>query len=242
MKNLALKVLSLLLACAVWFVTSAPRREAQQVRTFTASLSVVAVPDNFVITTDIPSTVAVQILGRRSDFRALAAQSLEATVDLSAAQAGDVVVTLGPRSINVPEDTEVRKIVPNQFRFRIEQLRMRSVPIRPLLAGEPPGGYIVGEATAAPAQALVAGPASQIAKLGEVTTERIIMTGRTATFVQNVAVVTDAPLLRIIEPTNTQVTVPVLTEVGPIPPETGTTDTTGTAATTTNPDGQTDTE
>jgi hypothetical protein len=48
------------------------------------------------------------------------------------------------------------------------------------------------------------------------------MTGRTATFVQNVAVVSDSPLVRVINPVMTQVTVPVLAEVGPVPPPTET--------------------
>jgi hypothetical protein len=43
------------------------------------------------------------------------------------------------------------------------------------------------------------------------------MTGRTGTFVQNVAVVSDSPLVRIISPLTTQVTVPLLAEVGPNP-------------------------
>jgi hypothetical protein len=51
------------------------------------------------------------------------------------------------------------------------------------------------------------------------------MTGRTATFVQNVAVVTDSPLVRVISPLTTQVTVPVLAEVGPNPPRPAATDT-----------------
>jgi YbbR domain-containing protein len=244
MKNIGLKLVSLLLACVVWVIVSAPRRESPQTSMVTASLSILAVPEHLIITTDIPGSVAVQVIGRRSDLRGLASQTLEATVDLTKAQAGDVVITLGPRSINVPEDIEVMKIVPNQIRFRIEQLRQRAVPIRPLLAGDPPDGYLVGEATVNPVDALVSGPASQILKLSEVTTERIIMTGRTATFVQNVAIVTDAPLVRILSPLNTQVTVPVLAEVGPNPPEAGTTDTTGTTGTTGTPesDGQTDTE
>ena len=44
------------------------------------------------------------------------------------------------------------------------------------------------------------------------------MTGRTGTFVQNVAVISDSPLVRVISPLTTQVTVPVLAEVGPEPP------------------------
>jgi hypothetical protein len=56
-------------------------------------------------------------------------------------------------------------------------------------------------------------------KLSEVTTERIIMTGRTETFVHDVAVVSDSPLVRVVAPLRTQVTVPVLAEVGPASPD-----------------------
>jgi hypothetical protein len=66
--------------------------------------------------------------------------------------------------------------------------------------------------------------------LSEVTTERINMTGRTSTFVQNAVVVSDSPLVRVISPLTTQVTVPVLAEVGPRPPVTSDTSTDTTAA------------
>jgi len=63
------------------------------------------------------------------------------------------------------------------------------------------------------------------------------MTGRTATFVQNVAVVSDSPLVRIISPLTTQVTVPVLAEVGPAQPtDTAATTTTTPTTTTTTTD------
>jgi hypothetical protein len=70
------------------------------------------------------------------------------------------------------------------------------------------------------------------------------MTGRTATFVQEVAIVSDSPLVRIVSPLTTQITVPVLAEIGPNPlsetTDTAATDTTGTmapaAATTTTND------
>lgn len=226
MKNLGLKIVSLLLACVVWFVVSAPRRERPRERIVTATLSLVGMPSQLVITTtDIPSSVAVRVRGRMSDLRALASQSLEASADLSQiTQAGDVEITIRAQHINVPPDIEVVSIRPSKIRFRIEQLRQRAVPVRPLLAGDPPAGYLVGQATADPALVLVSGPEPQILNLSEVTTERIIMTGRTQTFVQNVAVVTDSPLVRVISPLTTQVTVPVLAEVGPNPPPaTGTT-------------------
>jgi len=232
MRNLGLKFVALLLACVFWFVVSAPRREEVRERIVTASLSLVGAPSYLVITTpDIPSSVSVRVRGRKSDLRALASQSLEASADLSAInQSGEVEITLRPQHINVPEEIEIVSISPNKVRFRVEQLRQRAVSIRPFLVGDPPAGYVVGEATADPALALVSGPATQILKLTEVATERIIMTGRTSTFVQNVAVVSDSPLVRVISPLTTQVTVPVLAEVGPLPPsQTDTTDTTATS-------------
>jgi hypothetical protein len=252
MKDLGLKLLALLLACAVWFIVSGPRRERPRERIVTASLSLVGLPSHLVITTpDIQSSVAVRVRGRMSDLRSLVSQSLEASADLSQiAQAGEVEITIRPQHINVPEDIEVVSITPNKVRFRIERLRQRAVLIRPFLAGDPPDGYLTGEASAEPARALVSGPASQILRLSEVATERIIMTGRTATFVQNVAVVSDSPLVRVISPTTTLVTVPVLAEVGPAPltepPSDATTNTdtatTTTTTTTDEPAGKPDTE
>lgn len=231
LKNLGLKFLALLTACAIWFVVSAPRREQIVERIVTASISVVGLPPRLVITTDIPGNVGVRVRGRLSDLKALASQNLEASVDLSKIQAGEAEITLRAHSINVPETIEVVSIVPNKIRFKIEPLRQRAVDIRPFLVGDPAAGYVIGQPSADPARGLISGPASQIVKLSEVTTERIIMTGRTATFVQNVAVVSDSPLVRVITPVTTQVTVPVLAEVGPTPPSetTGTADGTDTA-------------
>jgi hypothetical protein len=191
-------------------------------------------PEDLVITTDVPSSVAVRVEGRISDLRSLVSQSLEASADLSLiTKPGDVVVTLRRQHINVPEEIEVVDIVPNKVRFTIEKVGQSAVIIRPFLVGDPPDGYLVGQAVASPDQALIEGPMSQILKLTEVATERIIMTGRTATFVQNVPVVSDSPLVRIKGPLTTQVTVPVLAEVGPNPQQTDTTDTTATTTTTT---------
>ena len=229
MKNLGLKLVSLLLACILWWYVSLPRREQVHERVVSATLSLVGVPAYLVITTpDIRSSVAVRVRGRKSDLRTLASQSLEASADLSSIkEAGEVEITIRPQHINVPEEIEVVSIQPNKIRFRVEQLRQRAVPIRPYLEGTAPSGYLVGQATAEPALALCSGPASQIMKLSEVTTERIIMTGRTGTFVQNVNVISDSPLVRVISPLTTQVTVPVFAEVGPTPPEP--TETSGTA-------------
>jgi len=226
--NLLLKVLALFLAFVVWFVVSAPRRERVAERAFAAPLSLVGMRRDLVITTAVPDTVSVRLRGRASQVRSLSSANLEVTVDLSwAQQGGEVTITLRPQALNVPPDVDVVSISPTQVRFRVEELRQKTVPIRPFLVGAPPKGYQAGEPVLIPDNALVSGPSSLIQKISEVATERIIMTGRTETFMQNVAPVSDSSLVRIIEPLSVQVTVPVTAEIGPAAP-TETTETTDT--------------
>jgi YbbR domain-containing protein len=230
MRNLALKVLALFLAFVVWFIVSAPRRERVSERAYAAPLSLIGMPRDMIITTPVADSVNVRLRGRVSELRSLSSANLEVTVDISWAQPGEAVITLRPQAISVPPDVEVISIEPNKVRFRVEQLRNRAVTIRPFLVGQPPAGYAIGDPTLHPDQALVSGPVSQLRNMSEVATERIIMTGRTETFTQSVAVVSDSPLVRVVEPLTTQVTVPVLAEIGPNPPPAAATTTT--AATT----------
>jgi YbbR domain-containing protein len=226
--RLGLYLASLFLAFIVWFVVSAPRRERVSEKAFASPLVLIGMPRDLVITTPVPDNVNVRLRGRVSELRSLSSANLEVTVDLGWATPGDATITLRPQAISVPADVEVISIDPNKLRFRVEQLRQRVVPIRPFLVGNLPIGYVAGEPTVQPEQALISGPASQIRKVSEVATERIIMTGRTDTFTQNAAVVSDSPLVRVVEPLTVQVTVPVLAAVGPTTTTTTTTSTTTT--------------
>ncbi|MCU1245866.1 MAG: YbbR family protein [Acidobacteria bacterium] len=224
--SMGLKVVALFLAFVVWFIVSAPRRERVSERAFAAPLALVGMPREMVITTQVPDTVSVRLRGRVSDLRSLSSQNLEVTVDLSWAQPGEAVITLRPQAINVPPSVEVVSMEPTRMRFRVEQLRQKVVQIRPLLVGQPPPGFVAGTPTLQPDQALISGPLSQMRSVNDVATERIIMTGRTAAFTQSVGVVSESPLVRVIEPLSVQVTVPLLAAFGPEPllpsPGTGT--------------------
>jgi YbbR domain-containing protein len=223
MTNLPLKAAALFLAFVVWFVVSAPRRESISERTVPVPLSIVGMPGQLVITTPVPDTVNVRLRGRLSVIRSLSSQNLGVTIDMrNWAQPGDASISIRSQAIITPEGVEVVSVEPNKVSFRLEQVRQRVVNIRPFLVGNPPKGYTVGDPTVTPEQALVSGPLSQIKNMTDVATDRIIMTGRTALFVQNVGLVADSPLVRVIEPQAAEVTVPVLAEIGPQPAESAT--------------------
>jgi YbbR domain-containing protein len=216
--NIPLKLLSVFLAIIVWFVVSAPRREPVSERAFAAPVSLVRMPRDLAITTPVPDTVSVRLRGRVSDLRSLSSQNLEVTLDVSWVTPGDAVITLSPQAMSVPPQIDVIAMEPTKLRFHVEALRQKVVPIRAFLVGQPPPGYNAGDPTLLPDHALISGPASQIRNVTEVATERIIMTGRAETFQQNVTVVSDSSLIRIIEPLTTQATVPVNPEIGPVAP------------------------
>ncbi|HEU4522588.1 MAG TPA: CdaR family protein [Thermoanaerobaculia bacterium] len=228
MKDIGLKVISLVLAVVVWSVVSTPRRGSAIERAYSASVSLVGMPREYVIITPttIPDRVSIRVRGRKAELDALTSRLLEATVDLSwVQQGGEATITLRPQHFNVPPDVEVVSIDPNKFSFRVDELRQRTVLIRPFLLGDVPSGYIVGDVTVEPDRALVSGPSAQILAMEEVGTERLILTRRTETFVQNVAVISDSPLVRVISPLTARVTVPITGEIGPeLPAPTGTTD------------------
>jgi YbbR domain-containing protein len=208
--NSGTKALALFLAFVAWFVVSAPRRERLFERAFAVPLALVGVPRDLVITTPVQDNINVRLRGRSSALRSLSSQNLEATVDLSASQPGDFILTVRPQALNVPAGIDVVSIDPTRVKFRLERLRQKIVPIRAFLVGEPSSGFTAGDPTINPAEALVSGPASQIRNVTEVATERVIMAGRSATFVQNVGLVGDSPLVRVVEPLTAQVTVPML--------------------------------
>ena len=227
--NIPLKLLSVFLAIIVWFVVSAPRREPVSERAFAAPVSLVRMPRDLAITTPVPDTVSVRLRGRVSDLRSLSSQNLEVTLDVSWVTPGDAVITLSPQAMSVPPQIDVVSMEPTKLRFHVEALRQKVVPIRAFLVGQPPPGYNAGDPTLLPDHALISGPASQVRNVTEVATERIIMTGRAETFQQNVTVVSDSSLIRIIEPLTTQATVPVNPEIGPVAPVPAATDTSETA-------------
>lgn len=220
LSSLTLKLLSLFLALTLWWFVSSPRRERVSERAFAAPISLVGLRRDLVITTPVPDTVSVRLRGRDSDLRALSSQNLEVALDLSWATPGEAKITVRPQAINVPREVEVVSIDPTNLHFRVEQLRQAVVAVRPFLVGNPPTGYVAGTPTADPDHALISGPASQVRGVTEVTTERIIMTGRTETFDRVVGVVSDSSLIRIIDPQTTKVTVPVTAEFGPAAPTT----------------------
>ncbi len=207
--SLWLKFFALMLSVVMWFVVADGRREGVSERVFVIPVALVRVPETLVIVDGVRETVSVRLRGPVSALRGLTSQNLETTLDLGSAQPGELKVSIGTNSVNVPPGVAVIGIEPSNLLFRLESRRQKLVPVRPFLVGQPPEGYSVEQQIAVPDRALISGPASLVRDVAEVATERIILTGRTAPFRASVSIVSDHPLIQIVEPADTQVFVTV---------------------------------
>ncbi|MEO8215681.1 MAG: CdaR family protein [Acidobacteriota bacterium] len=228
-RNTALKALAAFIAVLLWVFVSAPRREKLLERAFEVPIVFSGVPQNLIITGSVQDKVTIRLRGSRSTLNSLPVQNLTSTLDLSNIKPGEVTMTVGEQSLNIPQNIELVSIDPARITFKLETLRQRDVPVRPFLVGELPAGYQLGEVVVTPRTAMISGPSSLVANITEAATERVILTGRTEPFVATVGIGSDYPLVRILQPDNVQVSVGVIAPAPPVLPNT-TTDSTATSA------------
>ncbi len=207
-----LRFAALLIAAAIWAGVSSERREQTIERAFDVPIALVNVPRDAVVVTPIPEGVSVQLRGPVSALRSLSSQNLEVTLDMHDLKPSSVKITIRPQALNVPDNVEVVSISPATLSFKLEARRYKRVPVRPFLVGTLPPGYTYDPqlVTAVPKSALVSGPSSSIRQFDAVFTDRVILSGRTASFQQTVGVVSDAPLVRVIDPQSATVEVIVI--------------------------------
>lgn len=193
--------LALVLSAVVWYGKALERRERVSERQLDASVTLLNVPADMVITSDVPRVLVLRVRGQLSRLRSLDPAQTGVVVDLRGAGEGEHEFAVEARSVTVPPDVDVIAISPSQLPLRLERVVQRRIPVRPRVAGEPAAGLAVGEIEAVPAAVLVSGPRLQLEALRGVTTDAISVDGAEGPVVEGVvAVRSPQPLMRIVEP------------------------------------------
>src|SRR5215468_4235136 len=179
--NPGMKLLALAIAVAMWFSFSWQRRERLSERSYRIPLSVANIPSRTLIATPLPPGVDVRLRGPFTALRQLDPQKLEAVLDLTNAGRGPRTYRLTADDVNTPPEVEVIALAPDSITVALESAVEKSVPIVPEVTGTPADGTRVTEVSVEPRTALVVGPESAVAKLTQVRTEPISVTGRRST-------------------------------------------------------------
>lgn len=200
-----LALLAVSLSVVLWYARALERRMPVAEREVEASLTLVNVPPNLVVTSDVPRTVVVRLRGPLERLQAV--EKVGAVVDLAQAREGEASYRVGSRLVNLPLDVDVVGMSPPEVALRLEKLAFRQVPVRVVTAGTPAEGFVVAAVTAEPPRVLVQGPEQQLGVLPSVSTDPVAVEGARAGFAVTVGVRSPSPLLRVVEPLAVQVRV-----------------------------------
>jgi YbbR domain-containing protein len=161
-RNKGLKLLSLLLAVALWAAVGV---EEPTETTLSMALELANPPQHMMITSEIPPSLQVRVHGPGSVIRRLTQARLVQTIDLAGFKRGVHAIPLGPKNFNFPRGVQVTRVQPNPLTVTLAPAMIRTLQVHPVLEGKPPEGYEITGVRARPSQISVKGPATQIADL-----------------------------------------------------------------------------
>lgn len=209
--NFSLKLMSLLLATALWAIISRDERPAEvAVR---APIVFQNVPPNLEISTESIPEAMIRVRGPERVVRQLRVNEVQAELDLAGAKPQERTFDLTAQQVRHPREISIVQIVPSQLRLAFDTRLSKDVEIHPRVTGNFASGEQIVRIDADPARITVTGPRHHVEKIDAATTDPIDATGTlgSAVFTTN-AFVAD-PLVQVVQATSIRVTV-VVEKVG----------------------------
>jgi len=166
-------LLSLMVACLLWFGLARQRQGNVSVQVIRAPLKLVNLPRELVVTSPVPDTVSVQLRGPRNALD----RALEVWLDMKDARSGTTSYAIGEDALALPEEVELVSVDPASIDVTVERMVIRSVPIRPRIEGSPAPGFEVVQVRVTPPQVTVQGAESRMDDLDTLTTVPVSIEG-----------------------------------------------------------------
>jgi YbbR domain-containing protein len=205
-RHLGLKIVALAVATLLWLTVAGEHVVERIIR---VPVEFRNIPPKLEVVGDPPANVDVRLRGSSAVLSRLEPGEVVAVLDLANARPGSRIFHIRNEEVRSPYGVEVTQVVPGTIGIELEQSAVRVVPIVAPVEGEPAPGYIVGQVTVEPATVQVAGPQTRLKKLAEATTEPVTVAGATRDVRDVVAVGLVDSSLRLVQPQDVTVIVPV---------------------------------
>lgn len=150
-------------------------------RAYDVPISTYGTPEGLALVDQDYKRINIRVRGSRAALSNLTVSDLVYSVNLGSAEPGayrrEVDITLLGDSL--PQGADIVSRSPQSIVFILEPTRTREVPVKPLVSGEPPPGYRVGEVLVFPPRVTLTGARSQISRLAEIETEEVDVSNAT---------------------------------------------------------------
>lgn len=205
-RNLALKVVSVVLAALLWLIVAGDRTVERALR---IPLEFTNIPAELELVGDPPTVVDVRLRGASGTLGRLSAGDLSAVLDVRTPRPGQRLYHLTGSEVRAPFGVDVVQVTPSTIALFFERSSAKTVPVMPVLEGQPAEGFMVEQVTASPARVEVVGPASALNELMNAVTEAVSVEGAKTTVTESVAVGPADPTVRLRAPLTARVTVTI---------------------------------
>jgi len=198
--------MSLVLASLLWLGVS---HEVSSEIGLEVPLEYRNIPADLEITGDTTNMVQVRLRGSSNVIRDVTAKNVSTTIDLSRMRVGEKIVALSPQNVQVPFGAEVIRVNPSTVRFSLERTLVKTVPIVPVVVGQPAEGYEIHEVKLSPAIAQVEGPESRLNTMMSIATVPVRVDGKQSTIEQTADLDVPDPQIRLQRPSPVSIRVEI---------------------------------
>jgi YbbR domain-containing protein len=203
-ENFGLKLVSLLLAVALWFVVARDPIAEVEIK---VPIEFHSLPENLEIDSASFTQAQIRVRGPERVIHRLETSDVRAEINLANVSPGERTFELTAQQVHVPQDLEVVQIIPGQFQLSFDTRTTRTVEVRARVTGTFAGGMRVAQTLADPSTIMITGPRRRVEAVESATTDPVDVTGTMtrASFLTQ-AYVPD-PLIQVVHPTPIRVTV-----------------------------------
>jgi YbbR domain-containing protein len=184
--NLGLKIMSLLIAIAIWLFVIV---EKQPEVGFIVPLNFSDIPQSMALIKRGPQDIEIRVKGPESLISNLTSRQFEVNIDLSHTQVGETTFFLSPDNINAPRGIRVVRLLPSQVKATLEPIVERVIPIEPVVLGVAAEGYELGGVKVFPETVKVRGAKSKVEELTVARTSSLNISGLDKSLTQEVELI-----------------------------------------------------
>jgi YbbR domain-containing protein len=206
-RHLGLKLLSVGLAVVLWLAVLGQHVVERGVR---VPLEFQNIPETLEIVGTPPAAADVRLRGTSSLLSRLQPGEVVAILDLAGARSGARLFHLRTDQVRVPFGVEVTQVMPATVALELERSVRRTVPVRPVVEGQPAEGFVVGRITVEPAQVEIVGPESRVRQVQSAMTETVAIDAARAPVKDLVTIGVIEAAVRLVAPQSAVVSIEIV--------------------------------
>jgi YbbR domain-containing protein len=175
-ENAGWKVISLLIATILWaLVASEPELAAFA----TAPVEYKNLPDDLEISSEPMTAVSLELRGPSGELRGVNDGALRPAVilDMSGVRPGERTFAIDSSSVKLARGVRLVRAIPSEVRLQFDRRAVKIVPVRPRFIGEGTSGYEIVHWSVIPPQLTIEGPADHVARIRQVQTDPVDVSG-----------------------------------------------------------------